>query len=106
MTSITSHACSWKERSDRSRSERREGVSVVGESADDFTHAAGAELGQRRRQLIDQPARYGGIIEVRRANLNGAGASDEELHHVVNGGDPADADYRNSYMASHPPDES
>ena len=62
--------------------------------ADDVGHALDARCRQRRRQRVEHFHRRRWIVEVHGADLNRRCAGDEELHHVVDRGDAADADDR------------
>ena len=54
----------------------------------------GAGLAKGRRQGVEYLHRHRRIVEVRGADLHGRRAGDEEIHHVVDRGDAADADDR------------
>ena len=68
--------------------------------ADQFGHRSHAGFGQRVRQRIQQLHRDRRIVVVGGPDLNGAGPGDEELQHVVDRGDAADAHQGNPHGSS------
>jgi cellulose synthase/poly-beta-1,6-N-acetylglucosamine synthase-like glycosyltransferase len=75
------------------------------EGSDNVVDTSGAERRQSALQLLNQPHRYRRVEEIRGADLHGAGAGDEELHHIVDGRDAADADDGNLDRTGNLPDQ-
>jgi dolichol-phosphate mannosyltransferase len=75
------------------------------QGADNIVDTRGAQRRQSALQLLNQPHRYRRVEEIRGADLHGAGAGDEEFHHVVDRGDAADADNGNLDSPRHLPDQ-
>ncbi len=63
---------------------------------DHVSQTLGAELGQGPRQGVEDFHRDGRPVEVRRADLDGAGPGDEKFHDVVDAGYPSDSHDRNA----------
>ena len=58
--------------------------------SNEFPDRRYAGLFERAGQLIQQPCRNFGVVIVGGTDLHGAGSRDQELHYVVESGNPAD----------------
>src|SRR5437870_3866937 len=75
------------------------------QAADYLTDTGGPQEVQGLGQLLDEPRGHGGVVEIGGADLHGAGPGEEEFHHVVDGGDAADADDRDGDVLRDAPDQ-